>query len=378
MFLHDVLKNPVEIRGWVNGNLYVPTSERMGILPIPEDVWHSSGMAKFSPVLNDQKQAHRYLAQKQGTRKAILPVHTPTEIDLFRHLMEANPAFNSTSSGPIWKLAVKVWNEIADREDGVFYKVRITTQSKGRQLISSHRQLVEQLKVYYSTWQTNLNVRQSLSMTSAARHPVVAAARDPLRSQAVPTHATRPLKPHCVTKGLDTSSLACRDSPTGPVAFEHSPLLPAHPSLWPLVQPSLVPASTSSEMLAMDIDGPQPEVATAMGQVEATGLNPCPPTVHNTVMALVGQRVTSSIENTKAHSKWALAKLRKPRSCAKCGIVTCPGQQIRFNCRQPCQDCGQHGCIGCNTKRLEKNCRSGWENCEETKPQGVFKFRTGP
>lgn len=125
MFLRDVLKNPIEIQGWVNGNLYVPTSERMGILPIPDDVWHSSGMAEFSPILDGPKQAHQYLAQKQGTRKAILPVHTSAEIDLFWHLMEANPAFNSTSSGPIWKLAVKVWNEIADREDGVFYKVCI-------------------------------------------------------------------------------------------------------------------------------------------------------------------------------------------------------------------------------------------------------------
>ncbi len=123
MFLHDFLKNPVEVRGWVNGNLYLLTSERMGILPIPEDVRHSSGMAEFSPVLPDQKQAHQYLAQMQGTRKAILPVHTSTEINLFQHLMEANTAFNTTSSGPIWKLAVKVWNEIANREDGVFYKV---------------------------------------------------------------------------------------------------------------------------------------------------------------------------------------------------------------------------------------------------------------
>lgn len=214
-------------------------------------------------------------------------------------------------------------------------------------------------------------------MTSATRRPVVAAAQDSSRSQAAPAHMTRPLKPHSVTKGLDTSSLTRMDSLTGPATFKHSPLLPAHPSSQPsvqtvqTVQSSLVP---SSEKPAMDIDRSQ--VATPTGH--ATGSNPSPPTIHETVMALVDQRVTSNIENTKACSKQASAKPRKSRSCAKCGNVTCPGRQTRFNCGQPCQDCGQHECVGRNTKRPEKSCWSGWENCEETKPTGVFKFRTGP
>ena len=59
----------------------------------------------------------------QGTRKAILPVHTPAEHNLFRDLMKSNPVFNTQSSGPMWKLAVKVWNEFADKESGIFYKV---------------------------------------------------------------------------------------------------------------------------------------------------------------------------------------------------------------------------------------------------------------
>ena len=59
----------------------------------------------------------------QGTRKAILPVHTPEELGLFRKLMETNSAFNFQSTGPIWKLAIKVWNEYADTQDGIYYKV---------------------------------------------------------------------------------------------------------------------------------------------------------------------------------------------------------------------------------------------------------------
>jgi hypothetical protein len=120
-----VLVNPTQITGWVNGNLYLPTKERLGILPIPSDVRHSSGMAEFNIATIDKKQPHLYLARMQGTRKAILPVHTPAEHNLFRDLMKSNPVFNTQSSGPMWKLAVKVWNEFADtsKESDIFYKV---------------------------------------------------------------------------------------------------------------------------------------------------------------------------------------------------------------------------------------------------------------
>lgn len=118
--------NPIHITGWVNGSLYLPTTEQLGILPIPSDVRHSSGMAEFNISTIDKKQPHLYLARMQGTRKAILPVHTPAEHSLFRDLMRSNPVFNTQSSGPIWKLAVKVWNEFADKESGIFYKVQFS------------------------------------------------------------------------------------------------------------------------------------------------------------------------------------------------------------------------------------------------------------
>jgi len=79
-------------------------------------------MAEFNPDTNNKKKRHDYLAQMQGTCKAILPVHTPAELDLFHKLMKSNSAFNSQSTGPIWKLAVKVWNECADTQDGIYYK----------------------------------------------------------------------------------------------------------------------------------------------------------------------------------------------------------------------------------------------------------------
>jgi len=130
-FLQSVLVDPLQLKGWVNGDLYLPTSERLGILPVPKDVQISSGMAEFNPnsTTDKKKQCYDYLAQMQGTRKAILPVHTPAELHLFHKLMETNPAFNSQSTGPVWKLALKVWNECADTQDGIYYKVCLLSLS---------------------------------------------------------------------------------------------------------------------------------------------------------------------------------------------------------------------------------------------------------
>ena len=48
------------MKGWVNGNLYLPTSEQLGILPVPDDVRLASGMAEFNLLSADKKQPHMY------------------------------------------------------------------------------------------------------------------------------------------------------------------------------------------------------------------------------------------------------------------------------------------------------------------------------
>jgi len=118
-----MLENPLLLDGWVNGNLYELTTETIGILAVPESLRHDYNMAKFDDELADKNQKHRYLAQMQGTWKAILPVHTAAEIALFQRLMEQNEAFNSRISGPRWSDAVRVWNKEADTTDDIFYKV---------------------------------------------------------------------------------------------------------------------------------------------------------------------------------------------------------------------------------------------------------------
>ena len=93
-------------------------------------------MAEFNISTIDKKQPHLYLAWMQGTQKAILPVHTPAKHNLFWDLMKSNPIFNTQSSGPMWKLAVKVWNKFADKESGIFYKVCLLHQGKPQLHIS--------------------------------------------------------------------------------------------------------------------------------------------------------------------------------------------------------------------------------------------------
>jgi len=125
-FLHDTFNlAPTFTTGWVNGNLYTPMSEVLGILPIADDIRLSSGMAEYIPTLhrNEVAPRYRFLAELQGTRKPVLPVHTPVEKALFKELLENNPAFTSESGDAQWKLAVRIWNAEADVRDDVFYKV---------------------------------------------------------------------------------------------------------------------------------------------------------------------------------------------------------------------------------------------------------------
>ena len=123
MFVQDALSKPVQISGWVNGNLYIPTCETLGILPIPHKIQVASSMASYIPSV-DGTQRHQFLARKQGTRKPILPIHTASEKQLFHHLMiSKNSPFSPESGEPRWGDAVKVWNSFADRNDDIYYKV---------------------------------------------------------------------------------------------------------------------------------------------------------------------------------------------------------------------------------------------------------------
>lgn len=53
----------------------------------------------------------------------------------------------------------------------------------------------------------------------------------------------------------------------------------------------------------------------------------------------------------------AVKKIRKPRSCPKCGREEgCNGRQRASRCEYSCRDCGQKACRGRNSKRPGKPC----------------------
>ncbi|KAF5381364.1 hypothetical protein D9615_008300 [Tricholomella constricta] len=172
--VRDQLINPPMLEGWVNGNLYVPSNEVAGVLPIPDQVRTRFGMGAYVASLHS-KQPHHFLASMQGTRKAVLPVHSAEERDLFRNFMAGNSGFNDSSSGPNWDLAVQLWNNAAEVKENISYK------------------LPEQLKFYYNgDWKKNTNVKQTKAMTAHAHIPLLKTLRDPRRSAHAPSCTKRP------------------------------------------------------------------------------------------------------------------------------------------------------------------------------------------
>ena len=107
----------------MNGNLYQPTTESFGIVPIPLDVASGIGMEPFDSQLDQEKQLHSYLAQKQGTRRAVLPLNNEAEYKLFSEFMRDPNIYTHSSETPNWTLLAKAWNRKANEDSSIFYKV---------------------------------------------------------------------------------------------------------------------------------------------------------------------------------------------------------------------------------------------------------------
>jgi len=184
-----------------------------------------------------------------------------------------------------------------------------------------NKQLTEQLKVYYSSWQVRLNVRESMSITSAVRQPIMKAARDPSRSKDAPTLPLRTLAPPIITRGFnipDTSSI---------------------------ITTSSRPAEEPVQQLSDTCHTPAPSTA-ASASIAA---------------ALARDRVASVVTSMAVQP--LQVKVRNSRTCMKCGrdAHQCLGHADRKLCPQPCQDCGEMTCRGRNAKRPKRTCKEGWE-----------------
>jgi hypothetical protein len=170
------------LAGWVNGNLYKPTAEVFGILPLPNDVRQESSMQEFYPNF-DYNQCHGFFASKQGPQKPVLPIHTNTEYKFFKTLMAEESSFDN-ATGPLWNIAVKVWNRAAEIDLEISYK------------------LVEQLMAYYNDWKANLNIKQKLSLTLENQKVVHDFIKNPQCSLQVTAAPQQPMQLHKVTSGL--------------------------------------------------------------------------------------------------------------------------------------------------------------------------------
>jgi hypothetical protein len=114
------------LTGWINGDLYTPAGETIGILPVPDSIRATAEIQSYNQA-EDFTNKHGYLAKQQGTKFAVISVHSTQEKVLFKKLMQEDPNFTGTNSSPDWKKAVIIWNRKANGKD-IFYKVSYITK----------------------------------------------------------------------------------------------------------------------------------------------------------------------------------------------------------------------------------------------------------
>ncbi|KAF8967031.1 hypothetical protein BDZ97DRAFT_1656746, partial [Flammula alnicola] len=308
------------------------TAEVLGILPIPDEIRTSGAMMPYVSGL-DRNQKHHFLAEMQGTRKPILPVHTSVEKQLFRRLMNSNPIFSPKSGEPRWREAVKVWNSNAERMDDVSYK------------------LVEQLKTYYTKWKSLSHVKETLSLSADLRRPLSLIIHDPLRSTIAPTVPEHPRQPHFVTRGL-------RDVPADSL-IPRTPNLP-HDEI-PNTNNAFAVGERRNE--AQSTAGPDPPSPSMDIDFSST---PSAPAATRTSAGLSRENREQTELLARQQVADSLAKRkhvqvsRKRRTCRKCAKPECGGSQKVANCKNVCRDCKQFNCRGRNPKYLERTCAEGW------------------
>ena len=101
---HHLMPDFLAISRWVNRDLYTPTGETVGILPIPDLTRAATDIQSYT----EDKMKHSFLAQWQGTKYAVISVHTTEGKVLFKTLMQDH--LGNSGSTPDWKKGVLLWN----------------------------------------------------------------------------------------------------------------------------------------------------------------------------------------------------------------------------------------------------------------------------
>jgi hypothetical protein len=177
-------------------------------------------------------------------------------------------------------------------------------------------------------------MKQTMSISSAARKPVNTAARDPSRSTCAPLVPQRALTIHVVNHGFN------------PVSVE-SPHVAADGFIDSHENSYLMMPQSYSMTHVPPADCPQPSAST----FPPTGSRISNP--HEIAGVLARQHVIQQLQQSVSTPK---VTERNPRTCMKCGDMECRGKQRRAWCEKMCQDCGQKDCVGRDSDKPEKKC----------------------
>ncbi|KAF9076554.1 hypothetical protein BDP27DRAFT_1357979 [Rhodocollybia butyracea] len=172
---------------WVNGNLYQPTRQTVGILSIPQSVCDAMKIQPYNSEV-DAKQKQAYLARMQGTRLPVLPVHTLPEKALFNKLMRTSLTFQSCKT-TVTVAATEIWNREAKKSTDIYYK------------------LEEQLTAYLNgPYKDSTNIRQSCSQARDATAMLGRVLQDSHRSDRICIAQSGNPVPHRVTSGFQSNA----------------------------------------------------------------------------------------------------------------------------------------------------------------------------
>ncbi|KAJ7658753.1 hypothetical protein DFH06DRAFT_1407245 [Mycena polygramma] len=227
---------------WVNGNLYQQTEQSVGIVRIPRSVCGPVEIQPYNEEIDSKRtQKQQYLARMQGTRIAVLPVHTVTEKLLFNELMRTSPAFQSCKTA-VSTAATAIWNREAESKPDIFYK------------------LEEQLTAYLNgNYKDAANVRQSCSQARGQIEPLEQALKDPKRATRIINARSGPPVPHRVASGFEipSNTSGTSDSMTATSRVQQLAVLSNIPD-----SAAIATTSLSMQHVAASMHVPQPPPKT--------------------------------------------------------------------------------------------------------------------
>ncbi|SGY57025.1 BQ5605_C006g04211 [Microbotryum silenes-dioicae] len=191
----------------VNPLLYTPSTETFGIVPVQSptaqmrfliEPYHvERGTLRLEPVkwsprnllqnntsaiqhmqsrlLTDRKLRHDWLAERQGTRFAVLHVHTPSERALYRYL-SSKIRLGAPQNLRILEIT-ELWNKYANGVD-IFYN------------------MPEHINTWASRWSSLANAQATMNMGGNGVRVIQALLTDPSRGRDVSMLVAKPLLGH--------------------------------------------------------------------------------------------------------------------------------------------------------------------------------------